>query len=101
MLLGRDRTILEANDLFDCRFGAEADPRGRPCFEVTHGRRYRCEACGERCPLATPGEPQIHEHVASRPGDCDAVVARPVRDAHGDVVAFLVVSRPMGFAYSK
>ncbi len=94
-LLGRDRTILAANDLFNCRFCPAADAGGRKCHEVTHGLPRPCEEYGERCPLAAPGEGQVHAHAAHRGREYDEVTARPVRGAGGEVVAYLVISRPL------
>jgi len=98
MLLSLDRVILETNDLFDERFGDGTVSRGHPCHELTHGLSLPCKVWGESCPLDRPGETQLHHHTAARRAEYDEVVARPVRDFRGRVVAFLVVSRPVGLA---
>lgn len=95
VLVDRNRIILAANRIFSCRFCQGADAEGRPCYEVKHGFPRPCEECGERCPLASPGEGHVHVHTTRRGHGHDEAIARPVRDEQGDIVAFLVVTRPL------
>jgi PAS domain S-box-containing protein len=51
IVIDRSFTVVALNQAFEKRYGVKAeDARGKPCYEVNHGRHKPCHELGEECP---------------------------------------------------
>ncbi len=98
-LIGLDHRVLAANAPYRRIFGGGGDPVGRTCHEVSHGFALPCDLAGEACPISQArrtGQPArlLHVHHTRFGDEHEQVVAFPIRDAAGDLVAFLETIHP-------
>ena len=96
----RDFRIIDVNAAFLSEMGLTRDKViGKTCHEVTHGSSVPCSVPGHPCPLcdtASLGKHATYEHVhySSDGRKIHAEVStNPVRDASGQVVRVIHVSR--------
>ena len=98
VLLAPDYSILAANGAYRAAYGEREQVVGRHCYALSHRYRMPCDRMGESCPMrqtAASGEPSrvLHLHWTREGKEHEAVQLFPVRDASGEIVAFLEVLR--------
>lgn len=95
ILLDPDYNILSSNLAYQRQFGVEGKRHvGRKCFNVSHGYDVPCDRAGEHCPMqraTETGSPDrvLHIHHTPRGPEHVDVELRPVKDARGNVIAFV------------
>ncbi|MDH3522791.1 MAG: sigma-54-dependent Fis family transcriptional regulator [Acidobacteriota bacterium] len=103
IVIGEDYRIVAANDAYRERFAGGETVRGRLCYEVSHHFPSPCDELGERCPILTcrqTGEATqaLHVHHTPRGEEHHVVTTHPLRDAAGEIHAYLEVIRPSAIA---
>ncbi len=96
VMVGPDFKILRANRVYRERAGlADADIRGRYCYEVSHGKNKPCFETGERCPVAktldtgaTVREVHIHRGAEGMPSYVE-ISAYPLKDRSGRITSVI------------
>jgi PAS domain S-box-containing protein len=95
-----DYSIVECNTVFLNEVGLKKeDVIGKECYEITHRRYTPCEAPHDSCPLQDilkTGRHSVFEHIhydgAGNPMHVE-VSASPIKDADGNVIHIVHVSR--------
>ncbi|MGD2167909.1 MAG: PAS domain-containing protein, partial [Gammaproteobacteria bacterium] len=104
IVLSRNYAIVFANSAYINRYGTDArEPRGRLCYEVSHGNSVPCDQAGEHCPLReclATGETArvLHVHHTRHGHEYVNVETWPVRGSGGAIEYFVEVLRPSDIA---
>jgi len=99
VVIGRDFSILRANESFLRLVGAESAESviGAKCHSVSHGRDRPCKEVGEDCPVETvfaTGRPATGVHLHRGPEGKEGrvkVSAHPLKDPSGNVTRVVEV----------
>ena len=93
ILINRDYQIVAANAAHTERY--DPKPKGRTCYEVSHGYTVPCDQAGETCPLrecleSKQRERVLHIHNTAQGKEHVDVELTPVPEEDTDEVAFFV-----------